>query len=168
MTKVSDGSVGSPADDDRVQEINDTEMRPSTQSTQNHHLPQTITNEQCVERRELVSDTCATSRSSLEERESCLMNGECHDKAVINDEVHKLETEVFGDTSSPSSQLEQQTRRRRRIQRIHSCSDQILKLLGRGSLFVIGLMVLVVGGVASRWTPYVEPEDYENCTVTEQ
>ena len=44
----------------------------------------------------------------------------------------------------------------------------IVKLLSRGSLFAIGLAVLVVGGVSSNFTPYVEPWEYDNCTLTDE
>ena len=45
---------------------------------------------------------------------------------------------------------------------------QVLRILSRGSLFVIGLAILVAGGVASNYHPYhVSPGEYENCTTVQ-
>ena len=43
-------------------------------------------------------------------------------------------------------------------------SYKIRKLFLHGSLFVVGVCFLVAGGVASRYHPYVDPEEYSNCT----
>lgn len=47
-------------------------------------------------------------------------------------------------------------------------TSYILRVLSRSSLFVVGLAVLVVGGVFSNYHPYVDPGEYENCTITGQ
>ena len=93
-----------------------------------------------------------TIDTSLEDKSS-LMNEESEVKSVMNGEVHE------GKETSNSSSLEQQTRRPR-------TRTRIVKLLSRGSLFAIGLAVLVVGGVSSNFTPYVDPWEYDNCTIT--
>ena len=79
------------------------------------------------------------------------MNEESEVKSVMNGEIHE------GKEASNSSSLEQQIRKPRPITRI-------IKLLSRGSLFAIGLAVLVVGGVSSSFTPNVDPWEYDNCT----
>ena len=58
------------------------------------------------------------------------------------------------------SSLPQQTQKPR--MRTH-----FLKLLNRSSLFAIGLAILIVGGVSSNFHPYVNPVEYENCSITE-
>jgi len=45
-------------------------------------------------------------------------------------------------------------------------SYSIRKLLLHGSFYVVGVAVLVAGGVGSLYTPYVDPEDYSNCSST--
>lgn len=46
---------------------------------------------------------------------------------------------------------------------------RVVKVLSQGSFFALGLVVLVAGGVASMYHPYVDPDEYENCTAsTEQ
>ena len=93
-----------------------------------------------------------TSDTSLEDTSS-LMNKESEVKSVMNGEIHEEKK------ASNSSSLKQQTRRPR-------TRTRVVKLLSRGSLFAIGLAVLVVGGVSSNFTPYVDPWEYDNCTVT--
>ncbi len=43
-------------------------------------------------------------------------------------------------------------------------SYKIKRLLIHGSFYAIGLCILIVGGVSSRFHPYVDPEEYSNCT----
>ena len=46
--------------------------------------------------------------------------------------------------------------------------SQLLRVLGRGSFFAIGLAILMVGGVASNYQPYyVDPGEYENCSTAQ-
>ena len=42
---------------------------------------------------------------------------------------------------------------------------KIRKLLVHGSFYVIGLCVLIGGGIASRFHPHVDPEEYSNCST---
>ena len=42
---------------------------------------------------------------------------------------------------------------------------KIRKLFLHGSFFVVGVCILVAGGVASRYHPYVDPEEYYNCST---
>jgi hypothetical protein len=95
-----------------------------------------------------------TSDTSLKDKSS-LMNEESEVKSVMNGEIHE------GKEASNSSSLEQRTT-------IPRTRTRIVKLLSRGSFFAIGLAVLVVGGVSSNFTPYVEPWEYDNCTVTDE
>ena len=96
-----------------------------------------------------------TSHASSED-ESSSMNEECVVNAVMNSEVHE------GKEANSSSLIPQQTRRHR------TKTHYILKLLSRGSLYALGLAILVVGGVSSTFHPYVDPGEYENCTITGQ
>ena len=94
------------------------------------------------------------SRTSSEE-EANLGNGDYAEgpvKSAMNGEV------VEGKEASNISSLQQWTKRPR---------SRTLIVLSRCSLFAIGLAVLVLGGVSSNFTPYVEPWEYDNCTVTE-
>ena len=43
-------------------------------------------------------------------------------------------------------------------------SHSIGKVLLHVSFYVVGIAVLIAGGVGSRYTPYVDPEDYSNCS----
>ena len=43
----------------------------------------------------------------------------------------------------------------------------ILRILNRSSFFAIGLAILVAGGVASSYQPYVDLDEYENCTINQ-
>ena len=43
-------------------------------------------------------------------------------------------------------------------------SHGIGKVLLHVSFYVVGIAVLIVGSVGSRYTPYVDPEDYSNCS----
>ena len=43
-------------------------------------------------------------------------------------------------------------------------SYKIRKLFLHGSFLVVGVCILVAGGVASRYHPYVDPEEYYNCS----
>ena len=98
-----------------------------------------------------ISDTSLKDESSLmnEDSEGCEVN------VVMNGEIHE------GKEASNCSSLQQQTRQPR-------TRTRIVKLLSRGSLFAIGLAVLVTGGVSSNFTPYIEPWEYDNCTITEE
>ena len=79
---------------------------------------------------------------------------ECPVKSAMNGEI------IEGKEASNSSSLQQQSGRL-------GTRTRILIVLSRCSLFAIGLAVLVLGGVSSNFTPYVEPWEYDNCTVTE-
>ena len=39
------------------------------------------------------------------------------------------------------------------------------KLLIHGSFYVVGACTLIAGGVASRFHPHVDPDEYTNCTT---
>ena len=101
---------------------------------------------------ESVKLVSGKSNTSLED-ESSLMNEECEVKAAMNGEIYEVKE------ANNSNSLHQQARRPRTTTRIR-------KLLNRGSLFAIGLATLVVGGVSSNFTPYVEPWEYDNCSIT--
>ena len=95
--------------------------------------------------------------SSEEDLEANLENEDSVEgpvKSAMNDEV------IEGKEASNSSSLQQQSGRL-------GTRTRILIVLSRCSLFAIGLAVLVLGGVSSIFTPYyVEPWEYDNCTVT--
>lgn len=79
-----------------------------------------------------------------------------------NDEQAKTDHEVRtdtqdGDIDTPPS-----------IPTTKRSRGQVLRILSRGSLFVIGLAILVAGGVASNYHPYhINPGEYENCTTAQ-
>ena len=81
----------------------------------------------------------STHDTSLQDTSS-LMNEESEVKSMMNGKIHE------GKEASNSSSLEQQTRRPR-------TRTRVVKLLSRGSLFAIGLAVLIIGGVSSNFTP---------------
>lgn len=43
-------------------------------------------------------------------------------------------------------------------------SYKMRKVLIHGSFFFVGICILVAGGVSSHFHPYVDPEEYYNCT----
>ena len=91
--------------------------------------------------------------ATILEDETSLMNEEAKFMPLTNDEVRDQKE---GDKSVP--QLKKRSR----------THDRVLKVLNRGSIFVIGLAILVAGGVSSNFHPYVDPVEYENCTVTDE
>lgn len=82
------------------------------------------------------------------EDETSLTNAGSEVKSVTNDDLHE---------GKEISSLPQQTQKPRRL----------LKLLNRCSLFAVGMAILVVGGVSSNFHPYIDPGEYENCSITE-
>ena len=135
--RACNSEVGSVAEDNTPEK--DIEMKPTQTSESEPSMDNVEESAKLVHK---------TSEASLED-ETSFINEESEVKAVMNNEVHERKD---------SGSLQQQTRRPR--SRTH-----ILKLLSRGSLFAIGLAVLVVGGVSSNFQPYVDPEEYENCTI---
>ena len=97
----------------------------------------------------LVSQTSSEDEANLGNEDSV----ECPVKSGMNGEV------VEGKEASNSSSLQQQSGRL-------GTRTRTFIVLSRCSLFAIGLAVLVLGGVSSNFTPYVEPWEYDNCTVT--
>ena len=83
------------------------------------------------------------------------------DETSFMNEAPEVTNDEVNEGRKVGSPLPQQTRSKR----TRTC---ILKILNRGSLFAVGLAVLVAGGVASNFHPYVDPGEYENCTDTEQ
>ena len=138
-TKASNSATENTAEDNTQEDF---EMKP-TQTLE--HSPSMDNFEESTKLASGKSDT------SLED-ESSLICEECEVKEVVNSKMYE------GKENSNSSSLHQQTRRPR-------TRTRIMKLLSRGSLFAIGLAVLVVGGVSSNFTPYVEPWEYDNCTM---
>ena len=41
---------------------------------------------------------------------------------------------------------------------------KLKKILLHGSFFVVGVCILISGGVSSLYHPYVDPDEYVNCT----
>ena len=77
-----------------------------------------------------------------------------------NDEQTKIDRGAQdGDIDTPPSRSTCTTERSR---------GQVLRIFSRGSLFAIGLAILVAGGVASNYHPYhISPGEYENCTTAQ-
>ena len=55
----------------------------------------------------------------------------------------------------------------RRSRHLRTRTHNILRILNRSSFFAIGLAILVAGGVASSYQPYVDLSEYENCTINQ-
>ena len=137
--KASDDEIGNTAEDNAQEDF---EMKP-IQTLECKPIMDNI-----EESTKLVSGT-----SDIDLEDKCnLMNEECEVKEVMNGEIHE------GKETSNTSSFQQQTRKIR-------TRTRILKLLSRGSLFTIGLAVLVVGGVSSNFIPYTESWEYDNCTI---
>lgn len=92
------------------------------------------------------------------------------------DSIVEVETRINSESDLAQSEEQTKTEEMRNraetgdIQQSKSSvsRSQVLRVLSRGSFFVIGLAILTVGGVASNYQPYyVDPAEYENCSAAQ-